>query len=87
MNSFLMPCQISQNMMTITVKGNVLPCFEDFNEKNIMGNIFRENLKDIWNNEKYKDFRSKLATGLRHKFSICHACNRTQVLFNNTQQD
>lgn len=77
----LLPCQIPANIMTITLKGNVLPCFEDFHQFHEMGNVHQTHLRDIWKGEKYEQFRLDLAKGLRHKYKACSQCNRTEVLF------
>jgi radical SAM protein with 4Fe4S-binding SPASM domain len=63
------------------VKGNVLPCFEDFHQNHEMGNVHEMHLRDIWAGEKYQQFRKDLARGLRHKYEACKGCNRTEVLF------
>lgn len=76
----LLPCQIPENMLTITNQGNVIPCFEDFFQENSMGNILHTSLFDIWNSEKYIIFRKKLSQGLRHNFEACKTCSRTAVL-------
>lgn len=75
----LTPCFIPEFLMVITVLGNVLPCFEDFHEENIMGNLDTEALIDIWENTKFKFFRNNLRKGLRHLESPCKNCNRLQV--------
>lgn len=75
-----MPCHLPDQMLTITVKGNVVPCFEDFYQKNQMGNIMEESLMDIWTSAKYREFRSFLRRGLRHKFEACRTCSRLEVL-------
>lgn len=71
-----LPCQIPSLMMTVTVKGNVLPCFEDFKQEKGMGNINKSHILDIWNSKEYQDFRSSLLKGEREKHSICKNCNR-----------
>lgn len=76
-----LPCMIPAMMLTVSVEGNVIPCFEDYYQKNQMGNISKEHLKDIWNSPAYTDFRKKLKLGLRHNFDVCKSCNRTEVLF------
>lgn len=73
-------CSIPKNMITITVHGNVIPCFEDFFQHNQMGNINQIHLQDIWNNQKYLKFREDLKKGLRHNYKACEGCNRLEVL-------
>jgi radical SAM protein with 4Fe4S-binding SPASM domain len=75
----LTACSIPQYLVVITVKGNVLPCFEDFYEKNIMGNVGETHLRDIWMNQKFESFRHSLKLGLRHSQDPCNKCNRTQA--------
>lgn len=75
----LLPCQIPSFLLTITVNGNVLPCFEDFFQNHEMGNVFERPLKDIWYDPKYKQLRRDLKNGLRHKYKTCMHCNRVQT--------
>lgn len=77
----LLPCMIPKMMATVTVEGNVVPCFEDFYQKNQVGNITEKHIRDIWHSGPYAQFRENLARGLRHKYEVCKSCNRTQVLF------
>lgn len=76
----LTPCFLPEHIVTIDVSGNVLPCFEDYFRKNIMGNISTQSINSIWNSEKYKDFRRRLRLHQRHLFDPCKNCNRTEVL-------
>ncbi len=77
----LQPCFIPSEVMTVTVKGNVVPCFEDFFQTHQMGNVNETHLGDIWKEAKYSQFRKKLRQGMRHQFEVCKDCNRHQVLF------
>jgi radical SAM protein with 4Fe4S-binding SPASM domain len=75
-----MPCHLPKQMLTITVKGNVIGCFEDFYQKNQMGNIMENSLMEIWKTPRYEEFRMNLSKGLRHKYEACKDCNRWEVL-------
>lgn len=77
----LTPCYLPSFLAVITVNGNVLPCFEDFHEEQVMGNIEKNHLNDIWTNEKFTHFRTQLKRGQRHLHSPCKNCNRLQVLY------
>lgn len=70
------PCSIPSLIMTITLEGNVLPCFEDFNQSEEMGNLRSDSIQTIWNNKKYKQFREDLKNKKREKYDICKSCNR-----------
>jgi radical SAM protein with 4Fe4S-binding SPASM domain len=73
-------CLIPECTIVITVKGNVLPCYEDFGQHNVMGNINEMSIKDIWNTEKYVQFRQDLWNGHREKYAACKDCNNIQVI-------
>jgi radical SAM protein with 4Fe4S-binding SPASM domain len=75
-----LPCKIPEKVVSITLLGNVLPCFEDFFQKNIMGNVQDQHIKEIWNSKKYLEFRNNLKYGLRHKYETCANCSRLEVL-------
>lgn len=75
----LLPCKIPSFLLTITVNGNVLPCFEDFFQNHEMGNVFETPLKDIWYHPDYVQLRKDLRLGLRHKYKTCKDCNRIQT--------
>lgn len=57
----------------ITWNGDVLPCCEDEEANFVMGNIFKEDLASIWNNDKYKEFRKKILKKQKDVF-ICSRC-------------
>jgi len=59
--------------LVITWDGNVVPCCRDPKAKYIMGNIFKNDLKDIWNNKKYKMFRKQILTNQKN-IPICQLC-------------
>jgi radical SAM protein with 4Fe4S-binding SPASM domain len=75
----LVPCFIPEFLIAITVKGHVLPCFEDYHQINNMGNVGEMPLNEILNNSLFNTFRNDLRLGLRHKQNPCLKCNRTQV--------
>lgn len=54
-------------------KGNVTPCC--FNRGNVFGNIYNDEIENIWNSSKAKAIRQTL---LNHKFPIgCKICEKT----------
>ncbi|MCX7920860.1 MAG: SPASM domain-containing protein [Clostridia bacterium] len=68
------PCTIPVGFVIITLLGNVLPCYDDFHQKNTMGNIKDDNIVDIWNSEKYIKFRKMLSEGHRDYSPACKDC-------------
>ncbi len=75
-----LPCFIPQCALVITVKGNVVPCYEDYFQKHTMGNIKTSHIIEIWNSKKFVDFRENLQLGLRDKWDVCKDCNNAWVI-------
>lgn len=76
----LAPCYIPSMIATVTVSGNVLPCFEDYEETLVMGNLGEQSLMEIWNSEKFSQFRKNLRLGQRHLYGPCKDCSRFESL-------
>jgi len=76
----LLPCFIPSFLMAITLKGNALPCFEDFFQHHEMGNVFEQSIEEIWFGAAFTKFREDLKKGLRHKYAACKDCSRVQTL-------
>jgi radical SAM protein with 4Fe4S-binding SPASM domain len=51
-------CQFPWSSMTIKSNGESVECVEDFNNEIVLGNSQSESLHDIWNGEKYREFRN-----------------------------
>lgn len=50
-------CKHPWMSMTIKSNGEAAMCMEDFNNEIILGDVSKESLFDIWNGEKYQQFR------------------------------
>lgn len=74
------PCFIPRCVLVITLKGNVVACYEDYFQSHVMGNINDQDIMDIWNSEKYVNFRNELKQGNRHKFEVCKTCNNQLII-------
>lgn len=57
----------------ITWDGYVLPCCYDKNAAYKMGNLYEETFSDIWNNDRYRNFRQHVLTR-RKDIDICRNC-------------
>jgi len=55
--------------------GSVVPCCFDKNGHYEMGNINKQNMDDIWQNEKFTKFRYQLLTN-RKSIDMCRNCNQ-----------
>lgn len=69
---------------TIHVNGNVVPCDRDWAGENIMGNIFSQSPHEIWQGEKYREFRRRMKSA--DKPDMCKKCPEGR-LFNARSQD
>lgn len=58
----------------ITWDGKVVPCCFDKDATHQLGDLQHQSMKEIWQNDAYKDFRSKL-TKSRKNIDICANCS------------
>lgn len=73
--TFSYPCTLPATMLQITLKGNVLPCCNDYEQLNVMGNVCDKSLIDIWESDSFKEFRKNLSEGNRQNYIPCRNCN------------
>ena len=60
--------------MTIMSNGDVVPCCHDPCGKEVMGNLIEQSLEEVWNGEKYKNFRDRIHTNQKD-IEICRLCS------------
>jgi len=65
-------CFAPYHTVKILYDGSIVPCCSWLYEP--MGNISKENLNDVWNNEKYQDLRRRLSKN-RSEHPKCRDCN------------
>ncbi len=68
-------CFVPSATLTFTLKGNVLPCFEDYQQRFVMGNINQEHITKIWKSSEYIKFRECLRKSDRTINTMCSQCN------------
>ncbi len=68
------PCSWPFISMTITVNGKIVPCCADYNAENVIGDASVESLQEIWDGEKYRDFRKEFFLNQMDKNSLCCRC-------------
>lgn len=64
--------------LAIHVNGDVVPCCRDPKGQEVMGNILRESLDDIWNGPRYRDFRARVQSD-QGSVGICKLCSSYPV--------
>jgi radical SAM protein with 4Fe4S-binding SPASM domain len=72
-NDHLNKCWKMWHSCVMTWDGNIVPCCFDKDAKYTMGNINEQSFREIWNGERYQEFRSRLFTG-RGAIDICRNC-------------
>jgi radical SAM protein with 4Fe4S-binding SPASM domain len=72
-NDHLNKCWKMWHSCVMTWDGNIVPCCFDKDAKYTMGNIHEKPFAEIWNGEKYQDFRSRLFSN-RREIDICRNC-------------
>lgn len=69
-------CPFPWNALVIFWDGSVLPCTQDFFGGFIAGNAGESSLEEIWNGEKMRFIREKLATKNIEELKTCSECDR-----------
>jgi len=73
------PCSDIYLQLGIYWDGSVVPCCYDNDAAHVMGNIVKEDLKSIWKNAKYRQFRKQVDDVRKHPEHdpiICRDCLR-----------
>ncbi len=61
--------------MYITAEGKAVLCCADYKREVIFGDVNNQSLKDIWNCDKYEEYRQELKKGNRKNLKLCRTCN------------
>lgn len=72
-NDHLNKCWKMWHSCVMTWNGDIVPCCFDKDAKYTMGNIHEKPFAEIWNGEKYLEFRSRLLAS-RNEIDICKNC-------------
>lgn len=68
-------CNFPFYKMNVDINGDVILCSSDWLRTNVMGNIYDDNIYNIWNNDKYKKIRYNLINCNRKDCSLCKLCD------------
>jgi radical SAM protein with 4Fe4S-binding SPASM domain len=71
-------CRESFYGFTVHVNGNVVPCDRDWAGENVMGNIFEQDALEIWNGEKFNEFRARMKS--TDKPEMCKRCTEGKLV-------
>lgn len=73
-------CHLVYQSAVINSDGTVIPCCNDLYSDYIMGNVFKEKLKNIWKNKKYQTLRKKIRKN-RKGILMCRTCPVDREVF------
>ena len=64
-------CPYPWTSMVIASNGDVVACCRDLQHKTVLGNLFEQELVDIWNSEEYQNLRTALVEKDPDRMSAC----------------
>lgn len=68
-----LPCYTVLNQMYIHWDGTVVPCCMDYNGKMVIGDVNKQSVKEIWDNNEW--MRQKHLRGKWDEIPLCQTCN------------
>jgi radical SAM protein with 4Fe4S-binding SPASM domain len=69
------PCGYLDNRVVIFVDGQVPLCCVDYNGRQSMGNIQQQHILEIFNSQKWNQYREIHAQGRRNTIDVCNGCD------------
>lgn len=80
------PCDRPLDQMVISSNGNVIICCRDWNYENVVGNIYDNNIYDIWHSEKMKNIQRLIIEQNYNAIDCCKECNMNNTFYNNIKR-
>ncbi|MBN2483460.1 MAG: SPASM domain-containing protein [Candidatus Omnitrophica bacterium] len=77
----LKPCTSIYRQFAVLWNGDIVPCCQDPDGRNVLGNIKESSFGEIWNSEKYRIFRQKVKRAVicpEEEPLICKTCSAYQ---------
>ena len=72
--SFAGECDRPMDQAVISSNGNVLICCRDWQEQNVLGNIYKNTLSEIWQGEKMKKIQELISSKQYGMIKCCSDC-------------
>lgn len=73
--SLTLRCARPEFQMIVNAEGKVVLCCNDYFGKEIMGDVAKENIFDIWRKSRFKQIRAELRKGNRKNIDLCSQCD------------
>ncbi len=74
-NPMLVPCILPFEEFPITTDGRVSICCQDLYFENVMGDLTRQSMEEIWYSRPFVELRKRLLRGDRRAMSLCRVCD------------
>jgi len=68
-------CPSPWQRMCIAWNGNVVQCYSDYTEANVLGDVKTQSLGDIWKGEPFRKLRELMKSGKRLSTKPCRTCS------------
>ena len=70
------PCTFLWNALLVLWNGDVVPCAQDFFAQQVIGNVSRKSLLEIWNDEPIREMRRNHREKRYDLHPACKGCDR-----------
>ncbi len=67
-------CPTIYQRIVISWDGKVVSCCNDFRRQQIMGDVTKQSIKEIWNSEPFQNLRRKLSNKQFQSLPLCRSC-------------
>jgi hypothetical protein len=67
-------CKEMNERMVVTARGDVVLCCADGNDEVVMGNVWNTDPIEIFNCDKFSQYRQMMDEGCKHQLHICDQC-------------
>lgn len=67
-------CEWLYTTVTVQVNGDVVPCCRDVHGRWALGNLLKEDLRDVWNGERLRHLRRTISRD-QERFGLCELCS------------
>ena len=78
-DDFFTNCYDPYRRVSIQNNGNVFPCCSTYGNEIIIGNIYKNSIYEIWNNEKIKNIRKKIKDNEKEQPYACKKCRLSAI--------
>lgn len=72
-------CDWALGQIYILSNLDVVPCCLDWNGTEVMGNLRNQTVKEVWEGEKYQEFRYKQLNGKKKEINLCSKCKSNLI--------